>query len=754
MTFLTAEEDPSTVLALEEGSQACEMQIPLSAVIVRVNDMPVFEHQATLQLIQEVKASLAGSERFSITVRVPETEEAAAAAAALPHFEGETTPSPRNGANEAAAAAIGDAIGIGMGVAAAVGGGALAVGVGASTAASGTAQQNKEVVPFAITTVATHKNEEAPVTVTTPAAAAVQNEETPVAVTTPAVLEDDDAAFAVNDEASAVTTTVEFAAGPIGMTIDRSPHDNGPSIVSLIEGSGQADGTGIEKRSAIVAVNGTPVLEHVATLQLIKEAQTSLVGTERFSITFRPPPKDPVVVAPPTDVKHIEPSVTTNDDGTVTTTVCFGPGYLGLKIGEAKVGGGPSIVTALMENTQAVGKGIRVGSTIVAVNGEPVFEHAATQKRIHYWKGCLQGGGSFAIAFRLALPKERTVTFLPGTDLGMEVGQATPEGPSVIMAVQDGGQAERFDIPTGSVIVQVMDTPVNEHTHTLALMMEVNANFQRSSEEQPGAAVKDDGNRGDGDGDARSSGTMGNNGGKGPASLRLILELPVAHIVHRERVRRASEVASWPTGASLSTGHKGDSRTPTTRSSSARSLSSSARGTSNRSRKAQNSSRSLRESLSARRGGLLSPVVQALTTSSKGSTSKQRVPLHASMEHTPAVLYPKSATNVMMVEKHHRMSKLHLYIACEEMYVEVVRYLASSSSARLTQLDHGIWRNPHVLAALVQGCQDRLRHVLPPLLEDALVLPPGQGGLEPVLLPLLLEYALPVTWEDVQEVLC
>ena len=65
-----------------------------------------------------------------------------------------------------------------------------------------------------------------------------------------------------------------------------------------------------------------------------------------------------------------------------------------------------------------------------------------------------------------------------------------------------------------------------------------------------------------------------------------------------------------------------------------------------------------------------------------------------------------------------------------------------------------LWQNEQVLRALVQGCQDRLRLVLTALLEAALVLPPGQGGLEPVLLPCVLEYALPITWEDVQEDLC
>ena len=91
-----------------------------------------------------------------------------------------------------------------------------------------------------------------------------------------------------------------------------------------------------------------------------------------------------------------------------------------------------------------------------------------------------------------------------------------------------------------------------------------------------------------------------------------------------------------------------------------------------------------------------------------------------------------------------------LFFAADRGFFGIVRYLASAR-ARLTQLDSNVWQNEQVLRALGQGCQDRLRPLLSPRLEDALVLPPGQGGLEPVLLPLVLEYALPVTWEDVQE---
>jgi len=94
-----------------------------------------------------------------------------------------------------------------------------------------------------------------------------------------------------------------------------------------------------------------------------------------------------------------------------------------------------------------------------------------------------------------------------------------------------------------------------------------------------------------------------------------------------------------------------------------------------------------------------------------------------------------------------------LYIAADRGYFGVIRHMASAS-ARLTRLDSAVWQNEQVLRALVQGCQDRLRPLLPSFLEDALVLPVGQGGLEPFLLPMVLEYALPATWEDVQELLC
>ncbi len=91
-----------------------------------------------------------------------------------------------------------------------------------------------------------------------------------------------------------------------------------------------------------------------------------------------------------------------------------------------------------------------------------------------------------------------------------------------------------------------------------------------------------------------------------------------------------------------------------------------------------------------------------------------------------------------------------LRIAADRGHLVVVRYLASAQ-ARLTEVDSEVWQGEEVLRALAQGCQDRLCPLLSRQLEDALVLPPGQGGLEPILLPFVLEYALPVTWEDVQE---
>ena len=91
-----------------------------------------------------------------------------------------------------------------------------------------------------------------------------------------------------------------------------------------------------------------------------------------------------------------------------------------------------------------------------------------------------------------------------------------------------------------------------------------------------------------------------------------------------------------------------------------------------------------------------------------------------------------------------------LFISADLGHFGIVRVLARAG-ARLTDLTDAVWQKEEVLRALLQGCQDRLGPLLAPVLDSALVLPPGQGGLEPVLLPCVLEYALPATWEDVQE---
>ena len=57
-----------------------------------------------------------------------------------------------------------------------------------------------------------------------------------------------------------------------------------------------------------------------------------------------------------------------------------------------------------------------------------------------------------------------------------------------------------------------------------------------------------------------------------------------------------------------------------------------------------------------------------------------------------------------------------------------------------------------VLDALLWGSRDRFEPVLSPLVEEALVRPPGQGGLLPELVPLVLEYAMPHSISDAEEI--
>ena len=97
----------------------------------------------------------------------------------------------------------------------------------------------------------------------------------------------------------------------------------------------------------------------------------------------------------------------------------------------------------------------------------------------------------------------------------------------------------------------------------------------------------------------------------------------------------------------------------------------------------------------------------------------------------------------------HGLTPLHM--AAASGFFGIVRFLASSR-ARLTHPNITVWQIKKVLRALVQGCQDRLRPLLFSQLQDTLAsVLPVWAGEEPVLLPMVLEYALPFTWEDVQE---
>ena len=91
-----------------------------------------------------------------------------------------------------------------------------------------------------------------------------------------------------------------------------------------------------------------------------------------------------------------------------------------------------------------------------------------------------------------------------------------------------------------------------------------------------------------------------------------------------------------------------------------------------------------------------------------------------------------------------------LMVAAQNGNYGTVRFLASAR-AQLTDPTNELWQNEEVQRALIQGCQDRLLPLLRPLLRDALLLPPDRRPLLPELLPFVLDYALPATWEDVQE---
>lgn len=92
-----------------------------------------------------------------------------------------------------------------------------------------------------------------------------------------------------------------------------------------------------------------------------------------------------------------------------------------------------------------------------------------------------------------------------------------------------------------------------------------------------------------------------------------------------------------------------------------------------------------------------------------------------------------------------------LMTAAKQRNFDIVRFLASAG-ARLTDPANQVWQSEQAQRALIQGCQDRQRLLLFPVLREALLLPVGQRGLLPELLPFVLGYALPATWEEITEI--
>ena len=74
------------------------------------------------------------------------------------------------------------------------------------------------------------------------------------------------------------------------------------------------------------------------------------------------------------------------------------------------------------------------------------------------------------------------------------------------------------------------------------------------------------------------------------------------------------------------------------------------------------------------------------------------------------------------------------------------------AGARISLSEDAMWQRPQVQESLVIACRARLLPLLAPMVESALLLPPGQGGLPvPPLFGLICEYALPVGWDQIQE---
>jgi hypothetical protein len=140
--------------------------------------------------------------------------------------------------------------------------------------------------------------------------------------------------------------------------------------------------------SVITKVNNETVSEHTATLKLIKTVKDHLGDSDTYHITF---------------------SVMKEE-----RTFEFMPGPAGMELGQA-FEGGPSIITSVVEGTQASSMQIPLGSVITKVNNETVSEHTATLKLIKTVKDHLGDSDTYHITFRVTDP-----------DLVVKTGQVMP----------------------------------------------------------------------------------------------------------------------------------------------------------------------------------------------------------------------------------------------------------------------------------------------------------------------------------------
>jgi S1-C subfamily serine protease len=387
-----SEDGSSIVLGVFEGSQAHDLNIPTGAVIVRVNDIAVMDHSTTLQRIEEVKGNTEGNGLLVLRMRLPDADlvitsdpiGTSAQRRSEQTLDTQLVPLTGGAVDDTTTFSTSSVRELKLMIKSA---GLTYLDCKERTEFLARAKEAKMKLA--------QKHLERDRALSSDSQRQVfsleKEEETFEFMPGPAGVE---LGQASKGEPSIITSveegtqassiqlplkeeqTFEFMPGPAGMELGQA-FKGGPSIItSVVEGT-QASSMQIPLGSVITKVNNETVSEHTATLKLIKTVKDHLGDSDTYHITFRVAKEE--------------------------QTFEFMPGPAGMELGQA-FKGGPSIITSVVEGTQASSMQIPLGSVITKVNNETVSEHTATLKLIKTVKDNLGDSDTYHITFRVTDP--------------------------------------------------------------------------------------------------------------------------------------------------------------------------------------------------------------------------------------------------------------------------------------------------------------------------------------------------------------